>query len=85
MHRLLLEKKLLYQSCHRGCKETDIMLGEFAKKYIHTFSDGELIEYAKLVDLDDVLLFAWITGQESIPPQFNTQVMQLLMVFNNYG
>ncbi|MFP3027845.1 MAG: succinate dehydrogenase assembly factor 2, partial [Wolbachia sp.] len=49
----LLRRKLMYRSWHRGCKETDILLGHFALKYLDKFSLSELIEYEKIVDLDD--------------------------------
>ena len=37
-------KKLLYQSCNRGCKETDIIIGEFAKKNLDKMTDTEINE-----------------------------------------
>ena len=30
-------KRLLYQSFHRGCKETDALLGKFSRKYLSDF------------------------------------------------
>ncbi|MGL9725875.1 MAG: succinate dehydrogenase assembly factor 2, partial [Wolbachia sp.] len=30
----LFRRKLMYRSWHRGCKETDILLGYFALQYI---------------------------------------------------
>ena len=35
-------KKLLYQSCNRGCKETDLIIGQFAKQNIANMSDSDL-------------------------------------------
>lgn len=53
----LKRKKLLYRSVHRGCKEADILIGEFAKKYIDLFDEVKLDEYAKILELDDCTLY----------------------------
>ena len=31
-------KRLLYQSCNRGCKETDLIIGQFAHKQANTIN-----------------------------------------------
>ena len=43
----LLIKKLLYRSIHRGCKETDILLGNFAIARTESFDDSKLDRSAK--------------------------------------
>ena len=77
-----LRKKLLYQSWHRGCKETDILLGDFAKANIDSFSEKELHDYTKLVETDDSILFNWLTEKEKIPANLNTTVYKKLVNFH---
>lgn len=60
-------RKLVYQSCHRGCKETDILLGNFAKAKIHTFSDNQLANYQKLLEKPDADIVSWIMSREHPP------------------
>ena len=48
MNKEILIKQLLYRSKHRGCKETDILLGKFAEEKITNFSDEKLNLYQKL-------------------------------------
>ncbi|MBA8757323.1 MULTISPECIES: FAD assembly factor SdhE [Wolbachia] len=77
----LLRRKLIYRSWHRGCKETDILLGHFALKYLDKFSLSELIEYEKIVDLDDYELYCYITRKTNLPPSLNSQIVNLIACF----
>ncbi|MGL5029294.1 MAG: succinate dehydrogenase assembly factor 2 [Wolbachia pipientis] len=77
----LLRRKLIYRSWHRGCKETDILLGHFALKYLDKFSLSELIEYEKIVDLDDYELYCYITRKTNLPPGLNGQIVNLIACF----
>ncbi|WP_168464382.1 FAD assembly factor SdhE [Wolbachia endosymbiont of Ctenocephalides felis wCfeT] len=74
----LLRRKLMYRSWHRGCKETDILLGRFALKYLDKFSIAELIEYEKIVDLDDYELYCYITCKKKLPSHINNNIMKLI-------
>ncbi len=47
------QKKLIYQSTHRGGKELDIILGNFAQQNIHILLDQELETFEKILKLDD--------------------------------
>src|SRR5438045_2238505 len=44
-------KRLLFRSCHRGMKETDLMLGRFAEHHLAILDDGQLDRFATLPDL----------------------------------
>ena len=60
-------KRLLYQSLHRGCKETDMILGNFATKYLHSFTDEEIDLYEAFINEKDWDIYAWIIGRIPIP------------------
>ncbi|QOD37944.1 FAD assembly factor SdhE [Candidatus Wolbachia massiliensis] len=77
----LLRRKLIYRSWHRGCKETDILLGYFALKYLDKFSLNELIEYEKIVDLDDYELYCYITHKTLPPSSLNSDMVNLIACF----
>lgn len=62
-------KKLLYRSVHRGCKETDYILGNFASYKLDKLTDEELLEYEKIVNLDDDVLYKAFLD-ESVLPDF---------------
>tara|TARA_B100001063_G_scaffold238346_1_gene260420 strand:- start:36 stop:302 length:267 start_codon:yes stop_codon:yes gene_type:complete len=52
-----LKKKIIYRSNYRGTKEMDKLLGAFAKKYIDTLNELDLIDLEKLLDIDDNNLY----------------------------
>jgi antitoxin CptB len=61
------KKKLLYRSKHRGCKEMDILLGNFAAEFLFSLSDEDLNQYKIIIDMDDQLIYSYFTGQEIVP------------------
>lgn len=71
-------KRLLYRSSNRGWKETDLLIGTFAARNLHGFSDQELDDFEKLLEESDPDIFGWITGKQDIPEEFNTEVMSKL-------
>jgi antitoxin CptB len=78
----LLRKQLLYRSWHRGCKETDLLLGRFANVHLDGFNDLELQHYEALLRCDDWDIFAWLTGKEPVPANLDNGVMQKLLAFS---
>ena len=70
MDRDLLIKKLIYQSNHRGCKETDFMLGDFAKNNCPKMTDKELQIYTKFIQEDDWDIYNWVNFNGNIPLEY---------------
>jgi lipid-A-disaccharide synthase len=79
---LLKLKKLLYRSVHRGCKETDYILGGFAKRYLHLLNDSELAEYEKLIEVDDNTFYSWLTYTQPIPAEYDTNVYRKILHYH---
>jgi antitoxin CptB len=78
----LLIKTVLYRSLHRGCKETDILLGLFAQNKINTFSDEALELYSKMVLEDDVFIYDWILQKIPTPNQYQNLVQSIRQFHN---
>ena len=55
----ILKKQIIYRATHRGTKEMDILLGNFAKKYIGEFNDNELQDLEKLLFIEDEIIYNW--------------------------
>jgi antitoxin CptB len=72
-------KRLLYQSRHRGTKESDLFLGAFADHYLPNFTAAELTEYETILSEDDDTLFDWIYGR--VKPPRDGAVLHLLLAF----
>lgn len=56
-------KRLRYRSWHRGCKETDVLLGNFADAKLAALPPAQLDVYELLLDEDDADIWDWITGK----------------------
>ena len=61
-------KRLLYRSCNRGCKETDVLLGRFAMAQLASLNIEELEEYERFIEESDADIFAWLT-EKQLPPE----------------
>jgi antitoxin CptB len=57
-------RRIRYRSWHRGCKETDVIMGNFADKALQTLNiNTELPLYEALLDEQDVDIWNWITDK----------------------
>jgi len=74
-------KKLHYRSWHRGCKETDVILGHFADSHLEGLSTAQLDVYERLLDEQDADIWNWLIGKELPTRQEYTPVIKLLRQF----
>src|SRR5690606_22226433 len=65
--RELWLKRLTYRSNHRGCKETDLVLGTYGRSAIADASDTELQLFEALLDEDDADIWNWLTEKTPFP------------------
>ncbi len=64
-------KRLYYLSTHRGCKETDFILGRFADKTLPHLTDAEYDLYDALLQENDWDIYGWVTNTIPIPEKYN--------------
>ena len=62
-------KKLLYRSWYRGCKETDKIIGGWAKKNSEHLSDTQLDELEAILAEHDRDIYDWLTGKIEAPEE----------------
>ncbi len=74
-------KRLLYRSIHTGMKETDLLLGGFARRHLPTLGDRQLELYERILEAGDPQIYAWLSGREAVPPGYDNDVMKLLLNF----
>lgn len=75
-------KRLIYRSLYTGMKETDLLLGAFARTHLPAFGAEELDQYEHLLDTqEDPLIYAWAIGRDPVPAEYDTPVMKLLQQF----
>ncbi|XP_043915315.1 succinate dehydrogenase assembly factor 2, mitochondrial [Protopterus annectens] len=72
--------RLLYESRKRGMLENCILLSLFAKKYLSTMTEKQLIMYDRLINQpsNDWDIYYWATGTHPTPPDFDNEIMDLL-------
>ena len=75
-------RRLIYRSSYTGMKETDLLLGQFAKLHLASLDDIELDQYEALLEAGDPSIFAWVRGDEAVPAEFDTRVLALISDFN---
>jgi antitoxin CptB len=73
-------KRLRYRSSHRGCKETDLILGQFSEEKLANLMDSELAIYEELLDEDDAHIWDWLVGNAPAPEKYAA----LLNTLKNY-
>jgi len=71
-------KKILYRAVHRGCKETDFLLGNFFVANKSALKNFELDLCEKFLSEDDMLIYDWIIGKTQLPTQSSTQLLPQL-------
>jgi antitoxin CptB len=69
-------KRLYYQSCHRGMKEMDLILGGFAEAHIDALDAGELDALERLLALPDDALYVWFSGREPVPADIDSALFR---------
>ncbi|XP_017077804.1 succinate dehydrogenase assembly factor 2-B, mitochondrial [Drosophila eugracilis] len=74
------KQRLLYQSRKRGMLENDLLLSTFVAKYLRDFNAKQTAEYDQLINgvSNDWDIFYWATETKPTPPEFDTEIMQLL-------
>ena len=76
-------RRLVYQSSYTGMKETDLLLGRFAKLHLHGLTDDELGQYEALLDAGDDRIYAWVVAGEPAPQMHDNRVLDLIKEFTN--
>ena len=76
-----LKKQIIYRSTHRGTKEMDLLLGNFVKKNIDKFNNTELKDLAKLLSIDDEVIYKWYFEKNSNKTIQKTKVSAMLKNF----
>lgn len=66
----LLKKQILYRSIHRGCKETDFLIGEFAKAKLENFDEKKSVLFKNFIEEDDLLIYDWILRKSKVQDKY---------------
>lgn len=56
----------------------DLIMGRFAEAVIAELSDQEIAEFERLSEVGDPDLYAWLTGKEPVPDDYDLAVFRRL-------
>jgi antitoxin CptB len=70
----LILKELTYRSTHRGCKETDILVGKFAENKLTNFTPDQLDLFADFISEDDAEIYDWILNKTPCPTKYQNLI-----------
>jgi antitoxin CptB len=74
-------RRLRYRAWHRGTKEMDLVLGPYADAHAATLDEAALGRLEALMDEADTDLLKWVMGQETPPPDVDTELLGRLIAF----
>lgn len=69
-------KRILFRAWHRGIREMDLILGQFADDEIASLSIDELDELEVIMAEEDADLVKWITGEKPVPERYLTPLFE---------
>jgi antitoxin CptB len=81
----LRRRKLLFRAWHRGLREVDLILGQFADAHVGALDEAGLLEFESLMDVPDGELLAWLIGEAEVPDSHNGPLFQRLRAFQASG
>lgn len=77
-------KKLIYRSKYTGTRETDLLLGNFAEKYLKNLNDDELLSYEKLLISGDPRIWRLSIDIEQTDDEKENIIVELIKNFKGF-
>jgi antitoxin CptB len=72
-------KRLLWRATHRGIKEMDLILGGFVARNLSSFSEGEIAELERIMDIPDQDMLTWATRQAAVPAEHASPLLARIL------
>ena len=76
--RELWLKRLTYRSWHRGCKETDLVLGSYCSQKLESMDAARMSLFEAFLDEDDADIWSWLTDKTPCPKAEYAPLLQEL-------
>ncbi|MFP6746593.1 MAG: succinate dehydrogenase assembly factor 2 [Alphaproteobacteria bacterium] len=74
-------KRLRYHSWHRGTKELDLILGQFAERHLPAMSVADMDLYEAVINENEHDIYAWLAGREAVPAEHDHHIMKMILNF----
>ncbi|WP_313027929.1 succinate dehydrogenase assembly factor 2 [Brucella sp.] len=76
-------RKLLFRAWHRGMREMDLILGQYADQYLPDFTDAQLDEFEQILEVLDRDLLKWVTGESETSQEYDTPLFRDIIAFRD--
>ncbi len=74
-------RRILFRAWHRGIREMDLVLGQFAEAELPGLSEVELDELEIIMAEEDNDLIKWIIGEKPVPKQYQTPMFERIAAY----
>lgn len=74
-------KRLLWRATHRGIKEMDLILGGFVERNLASFSEAEIAELERIMEIPDQDMLAWVTRQAEVPSGTSSVLLSRILAY----
>ena len=74
-------KRIRYRAWHRGTKELDLLIGNFADGHLEDLNSRQLDRFEALLELPEPLLYSWLVGSDAPTADYDNDVTRLLLNF----
>lgn len=74
-------RRILFRAWHRGIREMDLILGQFADENIDQLDDMQLDTLERLMDISDRDLLQWVTREVPVPANYDTEIFRRVCAY----
>ncbi|HRJ11839.1 MAG TPA: succinate dehydrogenase assembly factor 2 [Alphaproteobacteria bacterium] len=69
-------RKLKFRAWHRGTREMDLLMGQFADAHLGNFNETELNQFSDMLEENDPDLYDWYCGLKQPPANIVTGALE---------
>ncbi len=78
-------RRILFRAWHRGTREMDLMMGQFADASLRELSEDDLADLEALMEVPDRDVFSWLSGELALPGNYDTPVFHKVRAFHTHA
>ncbi|MCR9134463.1 MAG: succinate dehydrogenase assembly factor 2 [Alphaproteobacteria bacterium] len=76
-------RRILFRAWHRGIREMDLILGQFADENISDLGEQDLACLESLLEIDDRDLLQWVTGEVATPAEHDSELFRKICAYGH--
>ena len=78
----VIRRKLRFRAWHRGTREADLIMGQFADAHIESMDRQALNWSSALLEAEDLDVYNWVIGKEAVPAEYDNELTAQLLAFD---